>query len=74
MAEIINMAGTVPETVLKKRKRNEQWEQTKAAQVADKKAKSKDKRKDIFKRAEQYVKEYRQQVKAHSHGCSGSAL
>eukprot|EP00891_Asterochloris_glomerata_P009360 jgi/Astpho2/9360/Aster-07296 len=55
------MAGTVPETVLKKRKRNEQWEQTKAAQVADKKAKSKDKRKDIFKRAEQYVKEYRQQ-------------
>ena len=67
------MAGTVPETVLKKRKRNEQWEQTKAAQVADKKAKSKDKRKDIFKRAEQYVKEYRQQVQAQFRGRLGSA-
>ena len=54
--------GQVPETVLKKRKRNEDWAAKKAAAVVDAKKKSKTTRKEIFKRAEQYVKEYRDQV------------
>jgi large subunit ribosomal protein L7e len=55
--------GKVPESVLKKRKRDEDWAAKKtAAALAAKKA-AKDKRKTIFKRAEQYVKEYRDQEK-----------
>jgi len=53
--------GQVPETILKKRKRDDEWAAKKAAVVADTKKKSKSNRKDIFKRAEQYVKEYRDQ-------------
>ena len=56
-------AGGVPESVLKKRKRDEDWATKKAAAVTEAKKKSKDKRKDIFKRAENYVKEYRDQVR-----------
>ena len=56
-------AGGVPESVLKKRKRDEDWATKKAAAVTEAKKKSKDKRKDIFKRAESYVKEYRDQVR-----------
>ncbi len=55
-------AGTVPESVLKKRKREEDWAAKKAATAADAKKKSRDQRKEIFKRAETYVKEYRSQV------------
>ncbi len=54
--------GQVPESILKKRKRDEDWAAKKAAAVADRKKHSKTARKDIFKRAEQYVKEYRDQV------------
>lgn len=54
--------GQVPESILKKRKRDEDWAAKKAAAVADTKKKSKASRKDIFKRAEKYVKEYRDQV------------
>jgi large subunit ribosomal protein L7e len=59
----MSSAGTVPETVLKKRKRDEEWAQKKAAAAADTKKSNKGKRKEVFKRAEQYVKEYRQQEK-----------
>jgi len=52
------MAGTVPESVLKKRKRDEQWAATKAAEVSAAKLKAKASRKTIFKRAEAYTKEY----------------
>ena len=55
--------GQVPESVLKKRKRDEDWATKKAAAVSDQKKKSKASRKEIFKRAEQYVKEYRDQVR-----------
>lgn len=58
------MAGTVPESLLKKRQRDEQWATQKASAAADAKAKSKANRKVIFKRAESYVKEYRSQVRA----------
>jgi len=51
----------VPESVLKKRKRDEDWAAKKAAAAAEAKQKSVASRKEIFKRAEQYVKEYRTQ-------------
>jgi hypothetical protein len=55
-------AGAVPESVLKKRKRDEEWGAKKAAALTEAKTKAKDRRKEIFKRAETYVKEYRDQV------------
>ena len=54
--------STVPESVLKKRKRDEQWAAQKAAAAAEAKAAGEKKREEIFKRAEKYVKEYRDQV------------
>ena len=55
--------AVVPESLLKKRQRDEKWalEKTEKAAVAKKEAK--DKRKVIFKKAEAYVKEYRAQVR-----------
>ncbi|XP_046855632.1 60S ribosomal protein L7-like [Xenia sp. Carnegie-2017] len=50
---------TVPETVLKKRKRLEEIKAARAKALLTQKKENKDKRKVIFKRAEQYVKEYR---------------
>jgi len=52
---------SVPESVLKKRKRDEDWATKKAAAATEAKAKAVATRKEIFKRAEQYVKEYRTQ-------------
>jgi len=46
---------------LKKRKRDEQWAKKKSEALAIAKTKAKENRKVIFKRAEQYVKEYRTQ-------------
>ena len=53
----------VPETVLKKRRRDEQWAAQKSAEREQKLSDSRKKRKVIFKRAEQYVKEYVSQEK-----------
>jgi len=53
--------GAVPESILKKRKRNDEWAVKKAAAADVAKKEAKSKRKVIFKRAEQYVKEYRDQ-------------
>jgi Ribosomal L30 N-terminal domain len=53
----------VPESLLKKRQRDDQWRTKKAAAAAEAKTKSKETRKVIFKKAEAYVKEYRQQVR-----------
>lgn len=49
----------VPETLLKKRKSQEKARAEKAADVAAKKKANKEKRGVIFKRAEKYIKEYR---------------
>jgi len=57
----VKKAPSVPESVLKKRKRAEKWEaeaKAKAKEVTTKAAASKD---EAFKRAEKYVKEYREQ-------------
>jgi large subunit ribosomal protein L7e len=51
----------VPETALKKRKRDEAWAAKKATAEAEKKAASVKNKELIFKRAEKYVKEYRDQ-------------
>jgi len=50
----------VPETLLKKRKQQEKQRAQKAQEIKEKKAKNKEKRGVIFKRAEAYVKEYRE--------------
>ncbi|KAI3424350.1 hypothetical protein D9Q98_009903 [Chlorella vulgaris] len=51
----------VPESVLKKRKRDEDWATKKAAAATEAKHKAVANRKEYFKRAESYVKEYRTQ-------------
>jgi len=55
--------GAVPESILKKRKRNEQWAAAKAAEALAVAKKNKANRGVIFKRAEQYAKEYLQKEK-----------
>lgn len=62
----------VPESVLKKRKRDDEWATKKASQIDEKRKANKGKRRDIFKRAEQYVKEYRQQVRHGSRASRGT--
>jgi large subunit ribosomal protein L7e len=57
------MAGQVPELLVKKRKRDEAWAAKRAAAALESRKKSREARRDIFKRAEQYVKEYRSQEK-----------
>ena len=54
--------ATVPETLLKKRKRDEQWAAAKAQELADAKTHNAKNRTKIFKRAQQYQEEYEQQV------------
>ncbi|XP_057831038.1 large ribosomal subunit protein uL30y [Cryptomeria japonica] len=52
---------TVPESVLKKRKRSDEWVKNKKQQLEAAKARNAQNRKLIFKRAEHYIKEYRDQ-------------
>eukprot|EP00884_Botryococcus_braunii_P021925 jgi/Botrbrau1/8416/Bobra.0237s0036.1 len=51
--------SAVPESLLKKRKRDEEWAAKRAQEAQAKKETRKLQRKDIFKRAEKYVQEYR---------------
>lgn len=62
--------GGVPETLLKKRKRDEDWAAKRTATSDATKKKAKASRKEIFKRAEAYVKEYRSQVSTHKSNLS----
>mgnify|MGYP002775593235 FL=1 len=57
--------ATVPESVLKKRKRDDQWSLTRKQKAEETKSNSAANRKGVFKRAEQFIKEYRQQVCFH---------
>jgi large subunit ribosomal protein L7e len=52
---------SIPETALKRRKRDESWNAAKVAAAETAKTAAANKSKDIFKRAEKYVKEYRDQ-------------
>ncbi|XP_077226472.1 large ribosomal subunit protein uL30y [Tasmannia lanceolata] len=53
----------IPESVLKKRKRSEEWALAKKQTLEVQKKKNAENRKLIFKRAEQYAKEYTEQEK-----------
>lgn len=54
-------AAMVPESVLKKRKRDEQWALAKKEQLDAARTKSREDRKVIFKRTEEYQKEYKKE-------------
>jgi large subunit ribosomal protein L7e len=56
--------GPVPESFLKKRKTIEELKAKSDASKVDRKKKNRDLRRTIFKRAEKYVKEYRDQEKS----------
>ena len=64
----------VPETTLKRRKRDEAWASKKAAAAAEAEAKKAANKKEIFNRAEKYVKEYRDQVSARIPASRGGRL
>ncbi|CAL9177642.1 unnamed protein product [Musa hybrid cultivar] len=57
------LKAVVPESVLKKRKREEQWALAKKQELDAKKKKARENRKLIFGRAQQYAKEYGSQEK-----------
>lgn len=52
----------IPESVLKKQKRNEEWTLAKKQEVEAKKKKNAENWKLIYSRAKQYAKEYEEQV------------
>jgi large subunit ribosomal protein L7e len=60
--EVETAVPTVPETLLKKRKRDEEWASARTQQLEASRNKNAKNRQLIFKRAEQYIKEYRSQV------------
>lgn len=62
MGEEVKGAVPVPESVLKKQKRSEEWALAKTQELAAAKKKSAENRKLIYNRAKQYAKEYDQQV------------
>lgn len=54
--------AVIPESVLKKQKRNEEWALAKKQELESAKKKSAENRKLIYSRAKQYAKEYAEQV------------
>lgn len=62
MGEEVKGAVPVPESVLKKQKRSEEWALAKKQELEAAKKKSSENRKLIYNRAKQYAKEYEQQV------------
>ncbi|KAK6782779.1 hypothetical protein RDI58_020575 [Solanum bulbocastanum] len=63
MGEVVKGAVPVPESVLKKQKRSEEWALAKTQELVAAKKKSAENRKLIYNRAKQYAKEYDQQEK-----------
>jgi hypothetical protein len=63
--EAAAVVPTVPETLLKKRKRDEEWASARKQQLEAARNKNAKNRQLIFKRAEQYIKEYRSQVRGN---------
>ncbi|KAK4765095.1 hypothetical protein SAY86_026185 [Trapa natans] len=55
--------AVIPESVLKKRKRNEEWALTRETEMEACKKQAREKRKVIFKQAEKYAEEYEAQDK-----------
>lgn len=67
MAEVAKGGPIVPESVLKKQKRNEEWALAKKQEAEEAKKKNAANRKLIFNRAKQYSKEYEAQVSPFLH-------
>lgn len=65
MAEVAKGGQMVPESVLKKQKRNEEWALAKKQEIEELKKKNAANRKLIFNRAKQYSKEYEAQVSTY---------
>ncbi|KAL5989417.1 Large ribosomal subunit protein uL30w [Asimina triloba] len=63
MGEEVKTAAIVPESVLKKRKRNDEWALAKKQETDAIRKKKKENRKLIVNRAKQYAKEYEDQEK-----------
>ncbi|KAL9230474.1 hypothetical protein vseg_005820 [Gypsophila vaccaria] len=63
MVEEVNKAVIVPESVLKKQKREEEWAIANKQAVEAQKIKSRENRKLCYKRAQQYAKEYEAEEK-----------
>lgn len=63
MGEEAKAGAVIPESVLKKRKRSEEWALVKKQELEAQKKKNKENRKLIFNRAKQYAKEYTEQEK-----------
>ena len=62
-AEGVKASPVVPESVLKKRKRNEEWALAEKKDLVAAKKKNAENRKLIFNRAKLYAKEYDEQQK-----------
>lgn len=62
MVEEVKTKLPVPESVLKKQKRSEEWALAKKQELSAAKKKSAENRKLIFNRAKLYSKEYEEQV------------
>lgn len=67
MAEVAKGGQLVPESVLKKQKRNEEWAVAKKQEAEALKKKNAANRKLIFNRAKQYSEEYEAQVWSYSY-------
>lgn len=63
--EEVKGGAVVPESVLKKQKRSEEWALAKKQELEAAKKKNKENRKLIFIRAKQYAKEYEEQVQKY---------
>ncbi|KAK9741595.1 hypothetical protein RND81_03G116100 [Saponaria officinalis] len=63
MVDEVNKAVIVPESVLKKQKREEEWALANKQAVEAQKIKSRENRKLYYKRAQQYAKEYENEEK-----------
>ncbi|XP_074286344.1 large ribosomal subunit protein uL30y-like [Silene latifolia] len=63
MVEEATKAVIVPESVLKKQKREEEWALAKKQEVEAQKKKNRENRKLLFKKAQQYAKEYQEEEK-----------
>ncbi|KAJ8617000.1 hypothetical protein MRB53_013186 [Persea americana] len=61
MEEEVKGVAVIPESVLKKRKRSEEWALAKKQEIEAKKKKNKENRKLIFNRAKQYAEKYKEQ-------------
>ncbi|XXG58096.1 hypothetical protein AAC387_Pa04g0491 [Persea americana] len=61
MGEEVKGVAVIPESVLKKRKRSEEWALAKKQEIEAKKKKNKETRKLIFNRAKQYAEKYKEQ-------------